>query len=739
MKEKQVNISTHVICIAVPIPIYGYFDYLPAENTCVEDYSPGRRVLVKFGHRELVGIVICHQSETTTPINKLKSISRLFDETTALPKEILALLKWCATYYCHPLGDCIHSALPSALRQKKSIAEIKIIKWHRTAKTYKGRNNATKQKAIIQIIEEQPDGIWQDSLKTLGYSSTQLKSLEKSGFLTSQTFDPLTASANRYKTENQIILNDAQTKIVNDASKNLDQFHVSLLQGVTGSGKTEIYIDITKKILLKGQQALILIPEINLTPQTLTRFQTQLSTPIGFIHSGMSSREKLTTWSLAKQGSAKVIIGTRSAIFTPFKKLGLIIVDEEHDASYKQVDGFKYSARDLAVKRAQLEDCKVVLGSATPSLESIFNAQQNKYEWLILNKRAGEGQMPNISLIDIRSRPLQNGCSQPLIDQIRIEIQNNNQVIIFQNRRGFSPTLICEACSWMAHCKHCDARLTIHSNPPHLLCHHCNYKQTIPTTCEACNSTYLSPLGTGTERVEFGLSQHFPNTKVIRIDRDTIKKQAHMEQLIDEVNLGEPCLLVGTQMLAKGHDFHNVTLVAVIDADASFFSADFRAVERSAQLLLQVAGRAGRGKKKGRVLIQTKHPEHPLFESVINSDYKTLAENELEDRTACELPPFSKMLSIRADAKKQEHALQALHTINSEIFKSLPNNSEMEVSGPLEASLARKSDTYRSYLHIFTTNLALRASILKQLPPLLSAKHKGNARLSIDVDPIDYI
>jgi primosomal protein N' (replication factor Y) len=734
-----VNTPSPTLSIAVPIPIYGCFDYLPAVNTRIEDYSPGMRVLVKFGHRELVGIVINQQLNTTTPTNKLKLITHLFDEITALPPNILKLLQWCATYYCHPLGDCINTALPSALRQKKRLAEIEVIKWNRTVKEYEGRNNATKQKAILQTIEAQDTGIWQDALKALGFTTSQLKALEKAGYLVSQKFDPISASVEHYSTPNSITLNDAQKQIVLKASQNLDRFHVSLLQGITGSGKTEIYIDIVRKVLMNNQQALILIPEINLTPQTLKRFQTQLATTIGFIHSGMSPREKLTTWSLARQGSAKVIIGTRSSIFTPFKKLGIIIVDEEHDASYKQIDGFKYSARDLAVKRAQLEDCKVILGSATPSLESVHNAQQHKYEWLVLNKRAGEGQVPEISLIDIRSRPLQNGCSQPLLDQIKIEIENNNQVIIFQNRRGFSPTLLCDACGWIAHCKHCDARLTIHSNPPHLLCHHCNFKQAITQKCENCKSTHLSPLGTGTERIEFGLAQHFPTTKVIRFDRDTIKKQSHMEQLIDEVNLGKPCLLVGTQMLAKGHDFHNVTLVAVIDADASFFSADFRAVERSAQLLLQVAGRSGRGKKKGRVLIQTKHPEHPLFESVLKSDYKTLSENELKDRTACELPPFSKMLSIRADSIKQADTLQVLHSINSELFKAIPPNSDIEISGPMAATMARKSGIYRSYLHIFTTNLALRASILKQLPMLLSAKQKGNTKLTIDVDPIDYI
>lgn len=731
--------QTPVICIAVPVPIYGHFDYLPAAYTNIEDYLAGMRVLVKFGHRELVGIVVSQQNETATPKDKLKPITQLFKESPALTDNILSLLKWCATYYCHPLGDCIQTALPTALRQKKILTEIKVIKWHRTDKAFEGKRNATTQLAILKTIAEQTDGIWQDSLKAMAYTAAQLKALEKQGYLYRTTFDPLTASAEQQTETYSVQLNEAQTAVVQEASAHLGKFHVSLLQGITGSGKTEVYIEIVKKVLAQGKQALILIPEINLTPQTLKRFQTQLASPIGIIHSGMSSREKLTTWSLAKQGSAKVIIGTRSSIFTPFQDLGLIIVDEEHDASYKQIDGFKYSARDLAVKRAHMENCKALLGSATPSLESVYNAHQGKYQWLRLEERAGAGQTPDISLIDIRSRPLQHGCSQPLLDQIKAELEQNNQVIIFQNRRGFSPTLLCEACGWIAHCKHCDARLTIHSRPPHLLCHHCNYKQIIPKECESCKSPHLSPLGTGTERIEFGLSQYFPDTKVIRFDRDTIKKQSHMEQLIKEVNQGEACLLIGTQMLAKGHDFHNVTLVAIIDADASFFSADFRAIERSAQLLLQVAGRAGRGEKEGRVLIQTKLPEHPLFESIIKSDYTSLSDIELADRECCELPPFSKMLSIRAEAKSQADSLQALHSVNSELFKQIPTDSNIEISGPIEANMARKSGIYRSYLHLFTTDLALRAAILKQLPGLLSAKKKGSTRLTIDVDPMDYV
>lgn len=743
-----------IITVAVPAPLFKSFDYLTPEkaqhfsNIDTQDNAPeiGMRALVPFAGRQLIGIII--DKKDTPPLSpdkkyKLKNTIKILDEKPCFPSALFKLITWAAHYYCHPLGECFHTALPSAYRKhaKSDNSEntLSVIKWFRTEMEFNHHKRTPKQAKILNLFQLQFNGIWHDSFKLLGITTSQLKDLEKKGFLRHEKIDPLSASALNNKNSPPIIfeLNAEQQSALDKITKKTNSFNIHLLHGITGSGKTEVYIARVRETLLKKKQALILIPEINLTPQTLARFQSQLNTPIGLIHSGMSEKEKLTMWMLAKNGTANVIIGTRSAIFTPFKSLDLIIVDEEHDSSYKQNDGFKYSARDLAVKRAQLENCQVILGSATPSLESLLNAKQEKYNYIPLTQRAGAGEKPDIHLIDIKSRSLNNGCSIPLLGKIQQELEKQNQIIVFQNRRGYSPTLLCNSCGWIALCPHCDARLTLHSRPPHLHCHHCDFKEAIPHTCKACNYNQLSPLGIGTERIEYGLSQTFPNTKIIRIDRDNIKKQQDMKQLVEEVNSGEPCILIGTQMLAKGHDFHNVTLVAIIDADTSLFSSDFRAFEQSTQLLLQVAGRTGRGNKKGTVLIQTKHAEHPLFIPILNNNYDLAAGNELEERKLCQLPPYSKMISIRAEHASQQTNFEQLQIIKETIIKELGRNSGYQLSGPLEASMPRKSGIYRAYLHIFTTDQAIRYSAQSKLPKLIE-KPKKKVKIVIDVDPHEY-
>jgi len=749
-----------VISVAVPAPLFKCFDYLPAEGSNPTLYRSGQRVLVPFAGRKLIGIIKntdvtstieTTRSNTTKKEIKLKHILHVFNEGAIFSAKQLELLTWASIYYCHPIGDCLHTALPTRLRKYIKPADnawqkFISIKWLRTNLPYIPKKNAHKQHALIETISDQQQGMWQDALKSMGFSLAQLKSLEKAGYLRTVEYDPLTATAedNNDKPPTTIQLNPEQlnavTEIQSSSRKSsVKLFNVSVLQGITGSGKTEVYIECVRTALKSGKQSLILIPEINLSPQTLTRFQSQLNTPIGLIHSGMSAKERLSSWQLAQQGIAKVIIGTRSAIFTPFKELGLIVVDEEHDASYKQIDGFKYSARDLAVKKAQIEGCQIILGSATPSLETLHNVNLGKYQHIKLAQRAGKGKLPDMHLIDIRSRALENGCSRPLLDRIDKEITEGNQVIIFQNRRGFAPTLMCNSCGWIAHCIHCDAKLTLHSRPPHLHCHHCNYKQAMPLCCESCQQPQLSPLGSGTERIEFGLQQRFPNTSIKRIDRDNIRKQADMVKLIEEINLGEPCILVGTQMLAKGHDFHHVTLVAIIDADASFFSADFRAIERSAQLLLQVSGRTGRGEKPGTVLIQTRKADHPLFINLLASDYDSIAQNELEDRTLCELPPYSKMITIRADAKVMSDAIFTLQALSKLLHQQFSEQLSVQISGPIEANMSKKAGIYRCYLHLFISESKIRNKVLALLPEHLLKNNNSKSKLQIDVDPLDYI
>lgn len=735
-----------IITVAVPTPLFRCFDYLPPDKINPESLVEGSRVLVPFGPRKLVGIITKIQNTPSAHEGKIKNALALLDPSPTFPSVLMQLLNWASSYYCHPIGDCFATALPGALRttsakQGALVKSIELSKWYRSPKQFEGRANATKQIEILDYLESNPEGVWLDTLKAMRYSNSQLKNLEGAGYIYKEVYDPLSAEKEqRSKAPIQNKTLNTEQKLAVETILNADAtINATLLQGVTGSGKTEVYIECVKKQLEQGKQALILIPEINLSPQTLLRFQSQLSTPIGVIHSGMSHKEKYTSWFLAKEGIARVIIGTRSAIFTPFKELGIIIVDEEHDPSYKQIDNFKYSARDLSVKRGQIEQCKVVLGSATPSLESLYNVKLGRYQLALMQERAGAGQTPEMFLIDIRSRPLENGCSRPLKQRIGEELAQGNQVIIFQNRRGFSPTLMCNSCGWLAQCPHCDARLTVHSRPPQLHCHHCNHKEIIPRACHECNHTSLTPLGAGTERLEFGLQAQFPSASVVRVDRDSIKNQKQMTELVEQINKGEPCLLIGTQMLAKGHDFHNVTLVAIIDADASFFSADYRAIERSAQQLLQVSGRTGRGNKHGTVLIQTRQPEHPIFEPILRSDYTSIAQQELEERQYCELPPFSKMLTIRAESAKAEANLEELSSIKNSVLASYSNEAAIQISGPIEANIARKSGIYRSYLHLFISDMKARSQLVHSLRCYLDSRKSHKTKLYIDADPLDYV
>lgn len=729
-----------LINVAVPVPLHQSFDYLPLDASNEKDYFPGQRVIVSFGRRELVGIVLKTHTPKTAPLHKLKSVTAILDSDTALHASIVELLQWSAQYYCHPIGEALHTALPHALRApNREVALQKVIKWQRTDKPFEGRKNAHQQIKLLDTLASESDGLWQESLKALGFKPALLTKMAQAGYLLKIEVDPLSAALNSNKHLKAITLNQQQASAAEHLEHTLGQFKVSLLHGVTGSGKTEVYIKLVDKVVREGKQALVLIPEINLTPQTFSRFQSQLNHAIGIWHSDMSAKEKYTTWQLAKSGTANIIIGTRSAIFTPFKDLGLIIIDEEQDSSYKQIDNFKYSARDLAVKRGHIAHCPVILGSATPSLETFYNAQTGKYAWHRLDVRAGAGSKPEISLVDIKSRPLDNGISPPLSEKIKTEINAGNQVIIFQNRRGFSPTLMCYECGTVISCKHCDARMTVHSQPPHLHCHHCDYKRAYPNQCEHCQSTQLNPIGTGTERIELGLQNQFPDITILRIDRDAVKNQKQMEAQIEQINKGQPCIIVGTQMLAKGHDFHHVTLVAIIDADALFFSANFRAMEQGAQQLLQVAGRTGRGSKKGEVLIQTRQPEHPLFAAIIEQDYNAIASTELADRELCELPPYSKMISVRAESKYQDNTLQALSQLRHYLESSLENKAQVQIAGPIEAVMAKKSGIYRSYLHLFLLNNNLRKNVNAFICAFLQQQKNHYVRLSVDVDPQDYL
>ena len=512
------------------------------------------------------------------------------------------------------------------------------------------------------------------------------------------------------------------------------------MEGVTGSGKTEVYLQLIAQCLLKGLQTLVLIPEIGLTPQTLNRFKRRFNCTIALLHSGLTDRERQLAWQSAYSGDAAIIIGTRSAIFTPLPNPGLIIIDEEHDSSFKQQDTFRYSARDIGIKRAHQLQCPIILGSATPSLETLNNALQSRYHHHQLKQRAANAQMPQFELVDIRNAPLQEGFSQSLLGAISTEIDKGNQVLVFINRRGFSPMLMCHACGYVAQCQHCDARMTVHFKQQILRCHHCEGQQTLPQHCPDCASPQLDFQGVGTERSEQALQRLFPNTRTIRIDRDTTSRKHAMNELVADAHRGDPCILVGTQMLAKGHHFPDVTLVAVLDADGGLFSTDFRGPEKMGQLLIQVAGRAGRAAKPGRVLVQTHQPEHPLIQSLTQHQYHSYALTLLEERRLSGLPPFGHLALVRAEAQDLEQAEQFLRDLRSFIDSIIGNteNPTAQVFGPLPAPMARRAGYFRA-------QLLLQSDQRKVLHhSLLHLCHHGDQhplgkklRWSIDVDPVD--
>ena len=722
--------------IALSVPLYGGFDYRIPDTSISGDLLIGSRVLVPFGHRKLVGIVLDLKASTEVDAAKIKLIERILDTYPVFTKGMLELLQWAARYYGHPIGEVLHNALPAALRKSNPTPNYTQSLWRSTGKAFEGRSNATKQRALLSAIDANSVGLWEDALKVMGYTKASLKKLETDGYIYSVDSTQTSQAMKVSEPKEHYSLNDEQARASKSIERKLGTFAPHLLEGITGSGKTEVYIAAVQACLETGNQALILIPEINLTPQTFKRFQSQLGAPVAVYHSGMSEKEKFITYQNFHSGQAQVVIGTRSAIFIPSQSLGLIVVDEEHDASYKQSDGFKYSARDLSVKRAQLENCNVVLGSATPSSDSYHNAQKGRFNWLTLTKRASEAALPKVSLEDMRALPSKDIFSPRILAAIKEQLDAHNQVIIFQNRRGLAPSLMCFDCGWLCQCPNCDTRITVHQKPAQLHCHHCDYKQAIPLECGHCKGQNLHPLGAGTQRLEHILAYNFPSIPTIRIDRDEIKSQADLEKATKVVHEGQPCLIVGTQMIAKGHDFPNVTLVVVTDADGLFFSTDFRALEKGAQQLLQVAGRAGRAKKPGKVLIQTHQPEHPLFEHLKQHNYAKFIENELRDRELCALPPFSKLMSLRAESEQQLKPQQALE----EIKHQLKDSSGLEtlcIAGPIAAGIKRKQNRFRYYLHIFCEDARQRHKAQQCALHFMDSIKDSKLRISIDIDPIE--
>ncbi|HVE44928.1 MAG TPA: primosomal protein N' [Gammaproteobacteria bacterium] len=530
-------------------------------------------------------------------------------------------------------------------------------------------------------------------------------------------------------------LNEAQQKAIS-AIAACQKFQSFLLDGVTGSGKTEVYLRAIQEKLDNNKQVLVLVPEISLTPQTIKRFHARFTVPIVTLHSGLSEKKRLTHWEAARSGEARIIIGTRSAIFTPISHLGLIIVDEEHDNSFKQQDRFRYHARDLAVMRAQFNDIPIVLGSATPSLESVLNVKKNRYCLLSLPERAGDAIPPAFSVIDLKQSPAEAGLSVTLMKAMREHLAAGHQTLLYLNRRGFAPVLYCATCTWIAGCDRCDAKMVYHHKPPRLHCHQCDARHAIPKQCQHCSATDLQMVGIGTQRLEENLAQHFPDVPIIRIDRDSTRKKGKMDDLLKQIHEHPAAILIGTQMLAKGHHFPRVTLVGIIEADGGLFSSDFRATEQMGQLLLQVAGRAGRADKPGTVMIQTRHPEHALLQSLITTGYAPFSECLLSEREGAALPPYHHVALFKAEAFSEENARLFLTMVK----KLLKDKGALTLLGPVPALLAKRKGLHCQHLLVKAEKRSELQAFLKAIIPQLDVLRVAKSvKWVLDVDPYESV
>ncbi|PHM58582.1 primosomal protein N' [Xenorhabdus sp. KK7.4] len=729
-----------VVQVALPVPLARSFDYLLPEGLPVP--ASGIRVRVPFGKRSAIGVVTGITDNSEFAPEQLKSITELLDETTLFPDDLWQLLQWSARYYHYPLGEVLFHAMPVLLRQGKPAEFSPLWQWQITETGQQVppeqlKRSAKQQQALAKLRQQ---SVYRHQVSELEISESALQALKKKGFI---DLHPVQPEAENWREHFQVIgerlkLNTEQATAVGAIRAEDKIFAPWLLAGITGSGKTEVYLSVLENILEQGKQALILVPEIGLTPQTIRRFRERFNAPVDVLHSALNDSERLSVWLRARRGENAIVIGTRSALFTPFAHLGVIIIDEEHDSSYKQQEGWRYHARDLAVFRAKKESIPIILGTATPALETLHNVQQGKYRQLTLTKRAGHAKPATQHLLDMKGLPLTVGLSQPLINRIKEHLNADNQVILFLNRRGYSPALLCHECGWIAECQRCDHYYTLHQNHRHLRCHHCDSQRPIPRQCPQCGTTNLIPVGLGTEQLEDGISQLFPDIPVTRIDRDTTSRKGALEQQLADVHQGGARILIGTQMLAKGHHFPDVTLVALLDVDGALFSADFRAAERFAQLYTQVSGRAGRAGKQGEVVLQTHHPDHPLLQVLLEKGYDAFARQAIEERQQVLLPPFVSHIMLRSEDHDNQQSPAFLQQMRQLLEQHPLYNDQLWIMGPVPALQAKRSGRYRWQLLVqHPSRIYLQKMMTEVYPGITALPLARKVKWNIDVDPTE--
>lgn len=728
-----------IVKVVLPVPLARTFDYLLPKNVYP---SVGGRVRVPFGKRQVIGIVIKISERSKLSLNKLKLITEVLDHQSLFPASLWRILTWSINYYHHPAGEVLFHALPVLIRQGKPAEMTPLWQWFATKQGFStlphSLKHAPKQQQALAVLLRMP--IYRHQVNKLELKETALQALRAKNLcdLRIQPVEKINWKAMFRENSKSLCLNTEQSTAVMSIQNEDEHFATWLVAGVTGSGKTEVYLAVLENILAKGKQALVLVPEIGLTPQTITRFRKHFTVPVEMLHSGMNNSERLIVWLKARHNECAIVIGTRSALFTPFAKLGVIVIDEEHDSSYKQHEGWRYHARDLAVFRAREENIPIILGTATPALESLYNVQQKKYRQLTLSNRAGDANPAYQYLQDLKGQQLTNGLSILLLKKMRQHLNAGNQVMLFLNRRGFAPALLCHECGWIAECQRCDHYYTLHQHKHQLLCHHCDSRRPVPNQCYKCGTTQLVPVGLGTEQLEDILKPLFPNIPVIRIDHDTTLNKGALEGYLAQVHRGGAHILIGTKMLAKGHHFPDVTLVSLLNVDGALFSGDFRAAERFAQLYTQVSGRAGRSGKRGEVLLQTYHPDHPLLQTMLQSDYMEFAEQTLEERRQAGLPPFVNHILFHANDHDNCQASLFLHQLRQLLEASPLSDSHLWLIGPMPALSPKRNGRFRWQLLLsHPYRIQLQRLIVANLPLISALPQAHKVKWVLDVDPIE--
>jgi primosomal protein N' (replication factor Y) len=728
-----------ILKVAVNVPLSRLFDYLPPAG--MVSVAPGGRVRVPFGRRQQVGLVIAAGAASEVAPQKLKRCVESLDDEPLLTAADLQLIRFTSSYYHHPIGEVAAAALPSLLRAGKAL-------WQTVgfvAATAAGGGvdlgalgkRAPRQAELLQhLLDAGGEGVAEEALTdVLPNWRRAAKGLFEKGW------------AERYTAKSPAEYLDIEPVAEPGPRLNTDQlnavatiraqagFGAFLLDGITGSGKTEVYLSLIREVLDGGRQVLTLVPEIGLTPQLVSRLRQRLGVEPAVLHSGLGDAQRLLAWRQAQQGQARLVVGTRSAVFTPLPQLGMIVVDEEHDPSLKQQEGLRYSARDLAIVRARNASVPVILGSATPTLETLQHCVSGNFTRIALPSRAGGAAPPTMRLVDLGRATSSDGLSEPLAAAMQKHLQAGGQVLLFLNRRGFAPTLICAHCGHIAECARCDSRMTVHARDSVLRCHHCGSQSPLPSACSECGSE-VRPLGAGTERLEDSVKTRFPGVSVQRIDSDSTQKRGSIEAALSRAEQGSANILVGTQMLSKGHHFPQLTLVGVINADQGLFGTDFRSAERLAQSIIQVAGRAGRESRPGEVLIQTAFPEHPFWQSLIDGGYPRVAAESLAERQESRWPPFTRLALLRAAAHRQDDAMRFLQRAAEQLAQQ--PSEYLRVLGPVHAPMAKKAGRYRAQLLLQSSDrktLHARLAALRQTLEMEPAARK--VRWSIDVDPIE--